>query len=78
MFFNYGMLMQLRYEAMLSVHADAVWQTSIQRFKEECLLKQIDHALDNRDPEAFFQYSAELAGLRAVQAYAQVTAATQG
>ncbi|AIQ59711.1 IDEAL domain-containing protein [Paenibacillus borealis] len=78
MFIDFGMLMQLRYEAMLSVHADAIWQASIQRFNEERLLKLIDQALDDQNPEAFYQYSAELAGVRAVQAYGQVTSASKG
>ncbi|MNC83391.1 hypothetical protein D3C75_1373130 [compost metagenome] len=58
------MYLQLRYEQARSILAEIILETAIQRFKEERLRLLIDQALDERDSEAFFQYSAELAGIR--------------
>ncbi|WP_195724498.1 IDEAL domain-containing protein [Paenibacillus monticola] len=64
MFINLGLLMQMKYELILSIHADVVWEHSIRCFNETRLRKLIDQALDERDVASFYRYSAELVDLR--------------
>lgn len=64
MFINLGMLMQMKYELMLGIHAEVVWEHSIRQFNECRLMKLIDQALDEWDVSSFYKYSAELLDLR--------------
>ncbi|OKP91877.1 hypothetical protein A3844_01825 [Paenibacillus helianthi] len=66
------------YALALDTYIEVVWETAVRKYRSEQLQRLIDQALDSRDADAFYQYSAELAGVRAVQAYGQVTSASKG
>lgn len=60
------------YALALDSYIEVVWETAVRKYRIEQLQELIDLALDTCDPEAFYQHSAELAGLKAVQAHGQV------
>ncbi|QSF42689.1 IDEAL domain-containing protein [Paenibacillus tianjinensis] len=64
----------LLYALALDKYIEVVWEAAVLKYRIEQLQQLIDQALDNWDAEAFYQYSAELAGLKAVQGHGQVKA----
>lgn len=61
------------YALALDTYIEVVWETAVRKHRIEQLWILIDKALDERDAVAFYQHSAELAGLRTVQSHGQIT-----
>ncbi|MEK5358824.1 IDEAL domain-containing protein [Paenibacillus sp. FSL L8-0709] len=60
------------YALALNSYIEVVWETAVRNYRIEQLQEQIDLALDKWDAAAFYQYSAELAELKVVQAHGQI------
>lgn len=54
------MATNLSYETLLSVAADIEIENALKKYRKEQLQVKVDQALDQKDAEAFYQYSAEL------------------
>ncbi|MFF2909977.1 IDEAL domain-containing protein [Paenibacillus sp. NPDC057934] len=61
------MRFSILYALALDTYIQMVWERAVRKYRIEQLQQQVDQALDNQDLEAFYQHSAELAELSAVQ-----------